>query len=158
MNCALIYLEAIQKTLSRPWLESYSTAQDVYIKLALLHPEHYKSLDLPSNVSISKLQAKIQGPRSFQNKSNQGSCNCNLLWGYNCTLNEDIQQDHLFPYSLGGPTLGTNRIYLCRYHNMVKTSDIHIYPWINVTTLTQQWLDNQIKMLHSSVFSIYNQI
>ena len=58
-------------------------------------------------------------------------CRSMLLWGYECPF-EDINQlaaDHCFPYSLGGPTLATNKIYLCKWHNQIKAGDIHIFPW-----------------------------
>lgn len=35
----------------------------------------------------------------------------------------------MFPYSLGGQTVAENRITLCQWHNRLKGSDVHLYPW-----------------------------
>lgn len=56
-------------------------------------------------------------------------CQSEILWGYKCELEGEIEVDHLFPYSLGGPSNGSNKLHLCRLHNRLKSSDIHFYPW-----------------------------
>ena len=150
------YLAALETSLSQAWTQAYySGSLSTIEKLALLHPDHLDQVALPKHQTKEKIQKKIQGPRQFSHEF-QEKCGSELLWGYPCHLKGDLQQDHLFPYSLGGPTLGTNRLWLCRYHNMVKTCDIHCFPWGDVETRCGAWLDGQIEQLHSRVFSRYS--
>ena len=57
-------------------------------------------------------------------------CESARLWGYPCPF-EGAQSaaDHLYPKSLGGPTVAENRLTLCRWHNTAKSMDVHIFPW-----------------------------
>lgn len=92
--------------------------------LALIFPKFYTERDIP--------QEDICGGRSFCFSAVHGTrCNSILLWNYGCVSRESLHIDHLFPYSLGGPTDARNASYLCSRHNMSKSSDIHIYPWEN---------------------------
>lgn len=156
-NSTVRYLEALDKSLHMGWLESYKLQKKSrFVQLALLHPLHFQELDLPGHQTVKKIQEAIQGPRSFPTPLGGHSCDSSLLWGYECGLNAEIQQDHLFPYSLGGPTLQTNRIFLCSYHNMVKSSDIHCYPWESIDQWTRPWLERQIDKLYKEVFNQYS--
>ena len=40
-----------------------------------------------------------------------------------------MEYDYLFPFALGGPTIARNRVPLCREHNAIKGSDVHLFPW-----------------------------
>lgn len=127
----------------------------LYEELSLLHPDHLASLVLPEHLSRECIQRKLQGPRSFvSNLCSVNKCGSKLLWNYECPLSGNIQQDHLFPHSLGGPTVPTNRIHLCRYHNMVKTCDIHCFPWEEADKWCKPWLGMQISKLRRE-FELY---
>ena len=129
----------------------------MFKKLALLHPRHFEELSLPEYVSVLGIRKEVQGRRSFGNDGLSASCQSELLWGYGCPLRESaIHQDHLFPYSLGGPTDGGNRVALCRYHNMVKTCDIHYFPWEETDVRCDPWLDHQVQKLFTIAFSRYS--
>ncbi len=153
---AIRYLKAVEESLQLGWSEFYSLGRtEVSDKLALIHPDHFSSLDLPKGISIDLIQRKIQGLRKFPHTSPR-ICRSDLIWGYRCEFSGDFQQDHLFPYSLGGPTLASNRVHLCRYHNMVKSSDIHCYPWESTLQYVNPWLDIQIERINREIYSIYS--
>ncbi len=151
------FLQALHASLRHGWRKSYSgVGNDLYKRLALLHPEHLEELALPIGISRNKLQEAIQGPRAFSSSSGlQTYCECEELWGYKCHLDEEIQQDHLFPYSMGGPTLQLNRVFLCKLHNLAKSNDIHILPWKNEDRWFKPWLDFQIEKCRSLAFDVY---
>lgn len=151
------YLRVLEASLRIGWQASYEAAKTGAIcqRLALLHPDHYSELNLPASRTVETLQRSIQGPRTFAAYSQPGTCQSPLVWGYQCELGGDKQQDHLFPYSLGGPSIPTNRIYLCRYHNMVKTADVHCYPWEDLERWALPWLDQQIRRMRIEIFDIY---
>ncbi len=94
--------------------------------LALLHPQ-YLGYD-------KGLQVKLQGKPFFPAVDLEGlrgyGCLAVRIWGYKCDLliGTDLNADHVFPWSLGGSTSSTNLLPLCRYHNQVKTNDVHLYP------------------------------
>lgn len=156
VESAVKYLKALENSLQAGWLKLFKMeGKTIFELLAMLHPLHFKELDLPQYLNIETIQRSLQGPRAFTSTLGGNSCQSAMIWGYNCELSGEIQQDHLFPYSLGGPTLAVNRIFLCTYHNMVKTSDIHCYPWESTDILVQPWLDSQIRRLHSEVYSLY---
>ena len=70
------------------------------------------------------------------------------IWLSACPLeNQDVVHvDHLFPYSLGGPTLAANQLFLCPVHNRAKASDIHLFPW---ELGEPGWLRRQVERIRS---------
>ena len=145
---AACYLRAVEKSLTIGWIKFHSkSALDMYDKLALINPLHLKEIALPSYLSIDRVQAQLQGPRVFGDSRFLTKCRADLLWGYECELSAPLQKDHLFPYSLGGPTLPANQISLCEYHNQVKGSDIHCYPWEDAQQKISPWIDTIIEKL-----------
>lgn len=122
------YLQALARTLRLDWLDAYRQYTEGTLtlpeSLALVHPECYP--ELQDGVDV-------RGDRAFSPIRNKHGLRCrsDLVWGYWCNLDTDpvLAADHLFPWSMGGPTVSTNQILLCRYHNLVKSSDVHVYPW-----------------------------
>ena len=63
--------------------------------------------------------------------------NCTCLFNSCRNIRGKCQADHLWPHSLGGPSIFDNRILLCRYHNVAKSNSIvdafwKSYPiWLN---------------------------
>ena len=153
------YLKVLERSFNKGWRSFHDEGLDtIFHKLALIHPSHYADLDLPSHLTVESIQRSVQGPRRFGQSILVSKCQSCILWGYNCELGGDLQQDHLFPYSFGGPADGRNRIILCRYHNMDKTSDIHCFPWESTEQWIEPWLDGQIDRLHQEVFKIYDDV
>jgi hypothetical protein len=63
--------------------------------------------------------------------------NCTCQFNSFRDIRGKCQADHLWPHSLGGPSIFDNRILLCRYHNVAKSNSIvdefwKSYPiWLN---------------------------
>jgi hypothetical protein len=152
------YLRALEASCKLGWAAAFNALSEhstLYQRLALLHPQHIADSSMPTHLTLDGVQRSLQGPRAFGASLGGQSCQSSLLWGYECPLNAEIQQDHLFPYSLGGPTLPLNRIYLCRYHNMVKTSDVHSFPWEHEDKWIAPWLTAQVSKVHRDFFALY---
>lgn len=91
-------------------------------------------------------QEQVQGKRSFDRTRTSGvtRCRADVYWGYECTLGEDVQFDHVFPYAFGGPTSSDNRLPLCAVHNACKGHDVHLYPWPDTAPA---WLSDQLRRM-----------
>jgi hypothetical protein len=137
------YIEALEWSQGVRWPEEYQryVAGNLEVEeaVALAHPMHYG----PNSPE------RVRGQRSFGGEPGLSArpCGAERLWGYTCPrIHESaLAADHLFPYALGGPTLGTNKLYLCSFHNQVKTSDIHLYPWEEGEP---PWLAATLKLVH----------
>lgn len=113
---------------ARDWFAEYELFCNNQLSLArtmvLLLPEAYgeKPADQTSLIRIR---------RTFDMKSAEQQCQSAWYWGYECPFGTDaaMTADHVFPYSLGGITEGTNLLWLCEVHNRIKGSDVHVFPW-----------------------------
>lgn len=117
------YLLAFVESLKKDWLREYERylARELNLAdaLALAHPQHYEWIVLSD---------RVRGPRQFEPEVGEERCCAEVIWGYRCDL-PGVSSDHLFPYSLGGPTVGNNKLLLCRLHNGMKANDVHLFPW-----------------------------
>lgn len=155
---ARVYLDELEDSFRRGWWATYrERGSSIFRAVALIHPDHLLEIDGQRDFHADDARCRLQGPRQFSAVGQPAvrGCQSELIWGYCCNLDGGLQQDHLFPYSLGGPTVATNQIGLCRYHNMVKTSDIHCYPWEQVEARMTPWLPGQIEKVRR-VFEIYS--
>jgi hypothetical protein len=160
------YLVFLRESLTIGWKEYHDylmqieSKQDCILgKLALLHPDHYKKLNPKlDKAGLALVQDKIQGKRTFNYSINYQKCSSIELWGYECPLHDEpLVWDHDFPYSFGGTTDNTgNKRLLCRWHNMIKGNDIHIYNWLKLVDDYHQfqrdngrihWIDLQIEKI-----------
>lgn len=117
----LTYLRLLPNVRQGSWLAALEAAESLPARLLLLHP-----IWLEGTVDRSR----VQGPSAFSPPKVQSRCKADALWGYDCPLaHERVQSDHVFPYSLGGPTLGANRLSLCAVHNGWKGADLGNFPW-----------------------------
>jgi hypothetical protein len=151
------YLTALNISLRKPWKEQFNLMLEeklsIYEKLSLLSPLHLQNIRLPKHVKYENVIIEIQGKRNFKSEQG-GKCDSQLIWGYDCFFDSNnISSDHLFPYSLGGPTSPNNKILLCRYHNMVKNSDIHFYPWEQVNSRSV-WLNDSLEKISKTFISL----
>jgi hypothetical protein len=117
------YVKALARSSTRHWPTEFSVHQSGVLSLpeslALVYPRHYEDL-----VSAEK----VRGPRHFDAEIGKEPCRAEIIWGYRCNA-QAASADHLFPYSLGGPTIASNKVHLCRFHNEMKSNDIHLFPW-----------------------------
>lgn len=90
--------------------------------MVLVHP-----MWLPPGIP----QGLAQGTSSFGGPGLAADeCMAPLLWGYECPFQGQVMHaDHVWPYWAGGPTVGANRLPLCRVHNGMKSGDVHLFPW-----------------------------
>lgn len=103
--------------------------------LALIHPMWVEDVGTPPTGRRS---------RSFTHSiPSYEVCGSELLWGYECPFGPQLEVDHLFPWSLGGPTLPGNALYLCRNHNRAKGHDVHLVPWEDESRFA--WLPDRIE-------------
>ena len=104
--------------------ELAKSSDDIALQLCLAHPEWYSP-----DVSIG--QPDPRGPRGFQTNPPIGQgCQSERIWGYSCQLGSTkLVADHLYPYGAGGPSDARNLVWLCEWHNRVKSADIHLLPW-----------------------------
>ena len=164
---AMKYVEFLAQSFELGWLkfakthgEGLNFEEKIIFKLTLLHPEHYFNLSggKIDKSTFKKKQLDIQGKRLFPKASIKNNCECQKFWGYPCPFpNTVLYADHDFPYSLGGPTHNAlNKKYLCRWHNMVKSNDIHVYDWKGLfndykyhfeNEGLEHWIDQQLKKI-----------
>lgn len=124
---------------------SWDDAHDLHVAggsqrasaLALIHPAWLETEDF----------SEIRGSRSFGFEAMGESCQAPLIWGYSCP-NSAIEVDHMFPYSLGGPTRADNGLLLCRDHNRLKGHDVHLIPWERYSF---PWLADQLAAIGARV-------
>jgi hypothetical protein len=128
ISLARDYLEALARTFQSDWLDLYQQYKEGQLPLtdamALAHPENYPELHDGIDIRGERAFPPLRHPHGLR-------CESALIWGYTCGLDPAgaLAADHLFPWAMGGPTVATNQVMLCRYHNLVKTSDVHVYPW-----------------------------
>ena len=124
------YLLALEEFQSWKWSEILAEYRERRLALpkamVLVHPAFYEDRE-------ARVGQSIRGPRSFPTTAGQhvAACMADQVWFSACPLKkpEVLHSDHLFPYSLGGPTLAENQLFLCPVHNRSKASDIHLFPW-----------------------------
>jgi hypothetical protein len=135
------YLSYLQDNWNADWWDLYSSVTELSIpqKFALIHP-HFYELDLGQGPSQAK--CKIRGSRTPSLKGPKGRCTSHELWGYQCPYGDavEIQLEHKFPWSRGGPSRAANFAWLCEKHNALKGADIHQlrfdegqFPWLSET-------------------------
>jgi hypothetical protein len=139
------YISYLDYSLKNDWLmqfEEYDSGTLSFEQsVALIHPSHYQDC---AGADI------IRGKRSFSSEPSLSTfkCESRRIWGYECTVSireyGRIEADHVFPYALGGPTIGGNKVHLCRLHNSSKGNDFHLFPWEQGTP---KWLPDIISKI-----------
>ena len=139
------YLFALAEFHHREWctiFEDYERGRlTIAQSLVLVHPRYY--IDRETEVGKS-----IRGIRKFDNVTGRdvSRCMAEQVWLSTCTLqnSEELHSDHWFPFSLGGPTLADNQLYLCPIHNYSKGSDVHLFPWERGKPV---WFERQVERI-----------
>lgn len=124
-----------------PWEELYAAylrVPTLSVAAGLVHPMWYAE---DGRVAPED----PRGPRRFPETNDSLPCRAVRIWGYECDLeSQRTQRDHVFPFSAGGPTEARNLIPLCRWHNQVKGSDVHVFPW---TEGIPAWMHDHLKRI-----------
>jgi hypothetical protein len=138
------YADALATALSEGWTNSYARwlgqnqvdSMTSPESMVLLHPWHYEGVRGTSDP---------RGNRRFGAEVGQRlRCDAPTFWGMECAFGYPPVADHVFPYSLGGPTVGGNRAVLCQIHNQMKSNDLHVFPWERPTPA---WVPDTIERI-----------
>jgi len=144
ISYAIRYLQFDASTRDLTWLEaieSFNSNADFKLPelMVLIHPRFMKAMDLDTKLLL--------GGDFIPNVTNGQKCRSKEVWGYECPyINSKIHVDHSFPRSRGGATHPMNAMYLCDNHNLMKSSDVHMYPWENLE-LNLEWIDATLEKI-----------
>jgi hypothetical protein len=106
--------------------------------LVLLHPKWHEELSFQAS-------SDPRGLGSFSPAGIRAQCRSHELWGYQCPYEGvKIHIDHTFPFARGGATKDDNAMYLCREHNLSKSTDIHSIPW--EIFRNKKWILDELKL------------
>ncbi|MCU5429941.1 HNH endonuclease [Bacillus cereus] len=136
------------------WIKYYKsyTSDGLHIEmlpqlLTLIHPDFYTK----QNISF-KQNLEFESKSAFTNGIIKTThCQSHRLTGINCAFNAfpemrgKCEADHIWPNSLGGPSILDNRLVLCRYHNGMKSNDISKFPWNQMPS----WLDGYLNRIYN---------
>jgi hypothetical protein len=157
LSSASRYHAFLAKNLHASWFDVFaeiesSSKYGVSEAMVLLHPRWYQEIGLNAVTDP-------RGPSTFSGLKQKARCRAKELWGYECPYSEaEIHVDHTFPYSRGGLTQPDNAMYLCREHNLSKSTDLHLIPWETFPGLSwiQFGVNSAIKSAQSrSKFEIF---
>ena len=106
--------------------------------MVLLHPRWHDELKFTT-------KSDPRGLTNFSAAAIRAKCRSHELWGYECPYEgSKIHIDHTFPFSRGGATKDDNAMYLCKEHNLSKSTDLHLVPW---ETFTQKlWIKTELEV------------
>ena len=136
------------------WVNKYSDLSERINKMeldalpeimTLIHPNFLK--DKFGNCIKDNLQY-TKTHNFSSNISKKHSCKYNLISdnGEKCIFNNyteirgKCQADHIWPHSLGGPSIMENRLILCSYHNCSKSNSIFNKFWLSYPIWLNQYL------------------
>jgi len=140
------------------WIDKFDTlSNSLHIEdlkalpslLALIHPEFYFSHTGRS--IIANIPWKTNGSNFYNGISKVDNCKSEVLNGKKCEFNDfpeirlKCHADHVWPNSLGGPSILDNRLILCRFHNTMKSNSINYFNW----TVFPVWLKSYLNTIYS---------
>lgn len=118
------------------------TISDPVIGLMLIHPDY--------RIRHTGEEFILNDGRFIRQKNSSTKCEWKQVGDYECPWNQDIflrgdlELDHHWPKSLGGPTNDSNRLHLCKHHNSCKSNSIDKYTW----NQTPVWLTPTLKEIY----------
>ena len=135
-------------TLNEKWFELFPSSpqvewshEELPILLALIHPDYRYDIHGQSIVIRDSQRSKFK-PRVTSER-----CKINeLIQGVKCPYQSSFEKsvaDHLWPHSLGGPTIPLNKLTLCSQCNTQKSNSPLLFPGRNVP----RWLRLQVLAL-----------
>lgn len=136
------------------WIEKYQeiikddlSINKIPLALALIHPDFYYRKGKSFHKNSQLLWIKNNNFKNGILRTN--SCQFIKCAGYECIFNESkpfrIEADHFWPNSLGGPSILSNRLLLCSFHNTLKSNSYLNFDWETVPS----WLSSQLKTIYS---------
>jgi 5-methylcytosine-specific restriction endonuclease McrA len=143
LNCAFRYHDFLSRNSHGAWLDALCAIENdvdagIPEVMVLLHPKWYEELSFHS-------LSDPRGVGSFSSAGPRAKCRSYELWGYECPYEDSkIHIDHTFPYARGGATKDDNAMYLCKEHNLSKSTDLHLIPWESF--VNRQWILDELKV------------
>lgn len=130
------------------WAEIRPVSEKIAIFLALIHPEFYKNRQ-GANISLDLQPPHPSQRRPIPEDNRIYKCQINILLPTAVCPYQNISGqkvlDHLWPYSLGGPSVIANRLELCARCNAQKSASYALYPIENDIPF---WLSDRITQLY----------
>jgi hypothetical protein len=154
-----LFFEQEGKTLAQKnsiWISKYeiiissreSSVDKLPHLLSLIHPDFYyngKGQYIGENLPWRKKNDFTSGI------SAEDTCQIMILSGEQCPFNRlphvrgKCEADHVWPNSLGGPSIFDNRLLLCKYHNGMKSNNTNVFHWDQ----EPGWLLQYLKSLYN---------
>ena len=147
------YHKFLSRNFQESWLDLFEECENneefgLPEIMVLIHPNWYEELQ------ISK-HGDPRGNSTFSSASINAKCRSSEIWGYECPyIQINIHIDHTFPYSRGGATKSDNAMYLCKEHNLSKSTDLHLIPW--ETFPSKIWIKEELNTVLNFAKSFYN--
>ena len=131
------------------WLEAFNKINmdsidgpNLPFVLSLIHPDFYcrRGETFHESLPWRKKSNFTAGIR------NTALCSIGKLTKVDCLFNEfpemrgKVEADHIWPNSLGGPSILDNRLLLCKYHNGMKSNDISNFTWEDTPSWVGRYL------------------
>jgi len=144
ISCAYRYHNFLSARLDSKWLQILDEIESninfgLPEVMVLLHPKWHQELKISPSVDP-------RGQGQFSSASIRAKCRAEDLWGYKCPYDSaQIHIDHTFPFARGGATKDDNAMYLCKEHNLSKSTDLHSVPWEIFTE--KIWIQDELKIL-----------
>ena len=165
INIGLEYIEAYAQINDETWKAYYKLYKAGQLSVAktflLCHPDCFDTLNSGNDQKMYQAKKELDLLSDYKDDTGfdrSESCESHKIWGGMCPVtkhsrpygNHKIEFDHHFPRSFGGPTVPSNRIFLCKFHNQrIKTADIHLYPW-------EQGVPNWLHIQIEKITKFYN--
>ncbi len=119
------------------WMEEYkqlrthgNMQKKIWFYLALIHPDFYFSNGRSIEINLPRKNSNFSSGITTYDR-----CQHVKISGVDCVFNEipsirgKCQADHIWPNSLGGPSILDNRLLLCKYHNSMKSNNVSDFYW-----------------------------
>ena len=139
------------------WLELFdvidvNNSENLSKLLALVHPHNYD--DKLKRVHIDEELKKYFVNDRFDNSTLLRTSKCQIgyildIHSLECPHKKSIQQDHHWPFSLGGPTLRENRVHLCQECNVAKSNSPFFFKHQGVPN----WLKQKLQLIRQLLVS-----
>ena len=135
------------------WLKYYTeivkgeyTSEKLPKLLALIHPDFYfrEGKTFEKNLPWRKDNHFTKGI------TDNAKCQSGKYTKIECLFNSmrnvrgKCEADHYWPNSLGGPSVLSNRLILCRFHNSIKTNNTYFFNWNEIPL----WLRSYIEKIY----------
>ena len=143
-------LNGKRATLEIRWLELFRKTEqynpkNIGILLALVHPNNYEGKLKKAQIDKELRTFFVNDRFDTSTLQRTSKCEIGVILGMDleCPHLKPIQQDHHWPFSLGGPTLRENRIHLCQECNTAKSNSPFFFKKEDIP----KWLVSKLKLI-----------